>query len=76
MGEAENVIPVRVEAQRDSPIRTMVEARDFELVIDEPEDTGGTDEGPNPLEYLLVGQAGCLIKHETAVDLTVVRGQP
>lgn len=60
MSEAENVIPVEVEAERESPVKTTVEARDFELVVDEPEDMGGTNEGPNPLEYLLAGQAGCL----------------
>ena len=60
MSDSENVIPVEVEAERESPTRSTVEARDFELVIDEPEDLGGADEGPNPLEYLLAGQAGCL----------------
>lgn len=60
MSESENVIPVTVEAERESATRTSVDARDFELVVDEPEDLGGADEGPNPLEYLLAGQAGCL----------------
>lgn len=54
------VLPVEVEANRESPTRTTVEARDFELVVDEPDDMGGTNEGPNPLEFLLAGQAGCL----------------
>lgn len=60
MSESENVIPVAVEAERESATRTSVDARGFELVVDEPEDLGGADEGPNPLEYLLAGQAGCL----------------
>lgn len=60
MSDGENVIPVEVEAQRESPTRSTIEARDFELVVDEPENMGGADEGPNPLEYLLAGQAGCL----------------
>lgn len=60
MSSDENVIPVEVEAEREGPTRSTVEARDFELVVDEPESMGGADEGPNPLEYLLAGQAGCL----------------
>ena len=34
--------------------------RDFELTVDEPEEMGGSNEGPNPLEYLLAAQAGWL----------------
>jgi uncharacterized OsmC-like protein len=56
----ENIIPVEVEAERESPTKSTIEVRDFELVIDEPEEMGGMDEGPNPLEYLLASQAGCL----------------
>jgi len=29
-------------------------------VVDEPEKLGGTDQGPNPLEYMLAGLAGCI----------------
>ena len=35
-------------------------ARKFELIVDEPESLGGEDSGPNPVEYLLAGYAGCL----------------
>jgi uncharacterized OsmC-like protein len=35
-------------------------ARNFELVVDEPEALGGEDSAPNPVEYLLAGYAGCL----------------
>jgi uncharacterized OsmC-like protein len=60
MSDSENIIPVEVEAERESPTKSTIEVRDFELVVDEPEEMGGTDEGPNPLEYLLASQAGCL----------------
>lgn len=60
MSQTENVVPVEVEAERESATRATVEAREFELVVDEPEEMGGGNEGPNPLEYLLAGQAGCL----------------
>lgn len=35
-------------------------ARNFELIVDEPETLGGDDAAPNPVEYLLAGYAGCL----------------
>ena len=60
MSESENVIPVEVEAERETPTKSTVAARDFELTVDEPEELGGDDDGLNPLEYLLAAQAGCL----------------
>ncbi|MGM0588763.1 MAG: OsmC family protein [Bacteroidota bacterium] len=36
------------------------EDRKFELTVDEPEVLGGTDEHPNPVEYLAAGLSGCL----------------
>ena len=33
--------------------------RDFDLVSDEPEELGGTNEGPNPVEYVLGAFAAC-----------------
>lgn len=35
-------------------------ARNFDLIVDEPESLGGEDSAPNPVEYLLAGYAGCL----------------
>lgn len=31
-----------------------------EVVIDEPEQLGGTDKGPNPVEYILAALGGCI----------------
>jgi putative redox protein len=36
-----------------------VSVRRHELTVDEPEDNGGTDEGPNPQEMLAVSLASC-----------------
>lgn len=47
-------------AQSQSPTRTLVKTRNFELTIDEPENLGGTNAGPNPVEYILAALAGCL----------------
>lgn len=60
MSQSENITTIGVEAHRESETRTTVSVRDFELTIDEPEEMSGTNEGPNPLEYLLAAQAGCL----------------
>lgn len=75
MNESESQLTVDVEARRESPTRTTVEARDFERTVDEPEEMGGANEGPNPLEYLLMAQAGCLnvtgqqIASEMGIDI-------
>jgi uncharacterized OsmC-like protein len=60
-----------VTAQSENPTKTSVEAREFEMTVDEPENAGGTNEGPNPLEYLIGGQAGCLnaTGHQVANDM-------
>ena len=46
-------------------------ARQFKLVIDEPETLNGTDEGANPVEYILAGFAGCVnvVGHLVAKEL-------
>lgn len=36
------------------------EGRRFNLTVDEPPELGGTDEGPNPVEYLAAGLCGCI----------------
>ena len=37
-----------------------VNIRDFApLTLDEPQELGGMNKGPNPVEYLMTGIAGC-----------------
>ncbi|MFA6619172.1 MAG: OsmC family protein [Candidatus Neomarinimicrobiota bacterium] len=50
----------KVTAYSENPTKTIVQARDFKIVIDEPENFGGTNHGPNPVEYVLSALAGCL----------------
>ena len=47
------------------------QARQFKLVVDEPEALNGTDEAPNPVEYILAGFAGCVnvVGHLVAKEL-------
>ena len=51
--------------------RVRVETRDFTYVIDEPESLGGTNEGPNPVEYLLGALGGGLsiVGHAVAAEM-------
>jgi len=53
-------IKFRTKAVSLNPTKTQVKARNFEIIVDEPQDLGGTNEGANPVEYLLASYAGCL----------------
>lgn len=50
----------RVKAHSENATKTIVKARGFELVVDEPQELGGNNEGANPVEYVLAAWAGCL----------------
>ena len=50
----------RVKAHSENPTKTVVKARTFQMTIDEPADLGGTNEGANPVEYVLAALSGCL----------------
>ena len=50
----------KIKAHSENPTKTIVNARGFNLVIDEPEALGGTDEGANPVEYVLAAFSGCI----------------
>lgn len=49
-----------VRSKSESPAKTTINVRDFNLIVDEPEGLGGTDVAPNPVEYILAGYAGCI----------------
>lgn len=55
----------------ESPAKTVVETRNFKIIVDEPESLGGTDHGANPVEYVLAALAGCLnvVGHMIAGEL-------
>jgi putative redox protein len=52
---------MKAKAQRvdHDGLKHSVSVRNHELTVDEPEDNGGTDEGPNPQEMLAVSLASC-----------------
>lgn len=49
-----------ITAEGTSATRTDINIRGFSVIVDEPEKLGGTNAGPNPLEYELTSLAGCL----------------
>ncbi|MFB6296958.1 MAG: OsmC family protein [Salinirussus sp.] len=70
MSETDHLERFAVSAESETHTRTVVEARDFEFVVDEPAELDGTDEGPNPVEYLIGAWAGCLnvVTHTVAEE--------
>ena len=53
--------------------RTAIKVRNFNLIVDEPEELGGTDLSANPVEYILAGFAGCVnvVANITAKELGI-----
>jgi len=60
----------RVEVSADSHLvdafRSHIKTRDFDVVIDQPENMGSTNQGPRPSEILLAALAAC---HEVTYRL-------
>jgi len=50
----------RIKARSENATKTIVKARNFEIIVDEPEDLGGTNAGANPVELVLAAYSGCL----------------
>ena len=53
-------VTFKITGESESPARMRVAARQFSIIVDEPPELGGTDAGPNPVEYVLTALAGCL----------------
>ncbi len=51
----------RVDLRRKSHLKLEARKRRFTFIVDEPQERGGTDEGPNPLAYFIAGAASCLV---------------
>jgi putative redox protein len=51
---------VKVDAVLDEKFGIISEIRGHKLVVDQPQQAGGADRGPTPLEYLFMSLAGCI----------------
>jgi putative redox protein len=49
-----------VRTRWDAGMRAVTQVGNFEVVVDEPETSGGTDTGPQPTDLLLVSVSSCL----------------
>lgn len=65
------ILKFGVNAKSENDTKTVAEARGFKMIIDEPEGLGGTNEGANPVEYVLGALAGCLnvVAHIVAKEM-------
>lgn len=50
-----------VTAQLDEGLRVKCSARDFDIILDEPKNLGGTDLGMTPVEALLAALGACKV---------------
>lgn len=53
-------LPIKIESEAQTHTELDIEVRGHKLKADEPEDFGGNDKGPNPLEYMFTALAACL----------------
>lgn len=58
--EESNLETFKVTTEKVEGFQSKTSIRDFEMVLDEPESHGGTNEGPNPVEAMLATLGGCL----------------
>ncbi len=63
----------KIQGEAQTAARFSANARQFNLVIDEPPALGGDDRGASPVEYLLASYAGCInvVAHLTAKELGI-----
>lgn len=58
--ETEQLLKIKTSGKWEKGLKTSISVRDFPtLIVDEPKDLGGTDEGPNPVEYVLSALSSC-----------------
>ncbi|MCJ7450481.1 MAG: OsmC family protein [Candidatus Nanohaloarchaeota archaeon QJJ-9] len=69
-------LPIKIESKAQTHTELDVSVRDHSLKVDEPENFGGKDKAPNPLEYMFTALASCLNvtahqvaeEHEVEID--------
>jgi uncharacterized OsmC-like protein len=60
MSTQKREMKVLITGESENPTKMNLQAGKFRLIIDEPKGMGGTDEGPSPIQVLLMSLAGCL----------------
>lgn len=55
-----HLLTVETKGVWEGGLKTSISIRHFNpIIVDEPESLGGTDEGANPVEYVLAGLSSC-----------------
>ncbi len=69
-----STIKFEVKGTSVSNTKLTTKVRNFSVDVDEPEGLGGKDEAPNPVEYVLIGLAGCInvVAHTIANEIGIV----
>ncbi|SRR5690554_4597533 len=64
-------VTFKAQAHSENPTKTVVRTNGFTVIVDEPKNQGGTNEGPTPVDYVLAALAGCLnvVGHVVAKEL-------
>ena len=64
-------VTFKAQAHSENPTKTVVRSNGFTVIVDEPKNQGGTNEGPTPVDYVLAALAGCLnvVSHVVAKEL-------
>ena len=60
MSSGKREMKVLITGESENPTKMNLTAGKFKMIIDEPKGMGGTDEGPSPIQVLLMSLAGCL----------------
>lgn len=68
-----STIKFEVKGKSLNKTKLNTKVRGFEVDVDEPTALGGGDEAPNPVEYILIGLAGCInvVAHHIAGELDI-----
>ena len=74
--KVKSVVTYRATAQCPTHARTEIPVRDLDVIIDEPEERGGTNLGPTPTEAAMTALIACtnVIGHKNAKRLGVDLG--
>lgn len=63
---------IRTDLRNIEQLHHEARLREFTVTIDEPQANGGTNSGPNPLGYFLIGAASCFFNQ--IAKITIIRG--
>jgi uncharacterized OsmC-like protein len=68
MSTATQLFKVSSSGKWEGGLKTAINVREFSpIIMDEPQALGGTDDGPNPMEYVIAALSGC-----TSVMISII----